>query len=244
MNQKSVLGIIPARGGSKGVPRKNIRPLCGRPLITYTVEAALKTNSLDRVIVSTDDEEIADIARENGAEVPFLRPREYATDRASCILLIHHALNRVSENEQYIPDAIAFLPPTSPLRTAEQIDDTVGLLWKSGLDSAVTICPVQNHPYYIYSLDKDNKLTELVKAKNKALCRQELPVYYTHSQSVIASLTSYIKRCTTLDLEFNLCSVAGLQIDCESALDIDTLTDFLVAEAIMNQGLTKSNNGT
>jgi CMP-N-acetylneuraminic acid synthetase len=234
MGQKTVLGLIPARSGSKGVPRKNIRLLCGQPLINYTIKAALNTNTLDRVIVSTDDDEIASVAKQAGAEVPFLRPTECATDTATLMEVIKHVIVWLNDNEQYCPDAVALLPPTSPLRTTEQIDSTINLLWKSGLDSAVTICPVQNHPYFIYSRDKNNQLLEFVTKPNKPKRRQELPEYYVHCQSVIVSLTDYFKKCDNSNFEFNHSSVVGYEIGSKSALDIDTPEDFLIAEAFMH----------
>ncbi|MDY6974325.1 MAG: acylneuraminate cytidylyltransferase family protein [Thermodesulfobacteriota bacterium] len=242
MDQKTVLGLIPARGGSKGILRKNIRALCGRPLLTYTVEAALKAQSLDRVIVSTDDSEIAHIAAAAGAETPFFRPPEYSTDTATCILAIKHAIAWLEDNENYHPDAVAFLPPTSPLRTAEQIDGTVNLLWSSGMDSAVTVCPVQDHPYYVYSIDDNLLLNELIAVHNKPKRRQELPVYYAQSQSVMVSLTSYLTICGDSDLERNPYSSAGFVIDRESAFDVDTPIDFVILEAIMRQRMGRDDH--
>ncbi|APG27354.1 hypothetical protein A7E78_05545 [Syntrophotalea acetylenivorans] len=235
---QTVLGIIPARGGSKGVPRKNIRPLVGRPLIAHTIDKAFQSNSLDRVLVSTDDAEIAAAARHCGAEVPFLRPAEFATDTASSLSVIRHAINWLAINEQYHPDAVAILPPTSPLRTVEHIDQTVGLLWSSGLDSAVTVIPVQDHPYFIFSRSARGQMEELIHLPEKPLRRQELPEFFTHSQSVIVSRTEYLKRCEDKDAIFNFRSMAGYPVDQESAMDIDTLNDFAIAEARLAQRLT------
>jgi len=233
MKQKAVLGLIPARGGSKGLPRKNIRLLCGRPLIEYTIEAALKANSLDRVIVSTDDPDIASVAEGTGAEVPFLRPVDYATDTASSISVVHHAIQWLEENGAYHPDAIAFLSPTCPLRTSDQIDAAVDLLWKSKLESVVTVFPVPHHPYFIYSLNENNQLSELITMPDKPLRRQELPRYYAHSQSVMISRTSYLKLCDQKAAVLNFDSAAGLKIDYQSALDIDTIIDLMVADTFM-----------
>ncbi len=149
-DNQSVLAIIPARGGSKGVPRKNIRCLAGKPLIAHTIEAALNCQAIERVIVSTDDSEIAEVARAYGAEVPFLRPGEYATDTATSLSVVKHALTWFAEQENYQPEAIAILAPTSPLRTMTHIEDTIKLLWSTGNDSALTICEVLDHPYFIY----------------------------------------------------------------------------------------------
>jgi len=239
MKQKTVMGLIPARGGSKGLPRKNIRLLWGRPLIEYTIEAALKANSLDRIIVSTDDPEIASIAERAGAEVPFLRPADYATDMASSISVVHHAIQWLEENDLYHPNAIAFLSPTCPLRTSNQIDAAIDLLWNSKLDSAVTVFPVPHHPYFIYGLSENNQLYELITMPDKPLRRQELPPYYAHSQSIMISLTSYIKMCDHKAAFLNFSSAAGLTIDYQSALDIDTLTDFMVADTFMKSRMEK-----
>jgi CMP-N-acetylneuraminic acid synthetase len=235
MQHKKVLGIIPARGGSKGIPRKNIRPLCGKPLIVHTIEAALQSRFLHRVIVSTDDEEFAWVARQAGAQVPFLRPAEYATDTASSISVVHHAMKWLEENQGFRPDAIAILPPTSPLRTVEQIDQTVDLLWSSGLDSAVTIIPVQDHPYFIFSRGEKGEMAELISLPQKPLRRQDLPEFFTHSQSVIVSRTDYLKTCGEKDPIFNFRSMAGHPVDRESAMDIDTPDDFALAESLLER---------
>ncbi|MCG8686043.1 MAG: acylneuraminate cytidylyltransferase family protein [Desulfobacterales bacterium] len=233
--ETKVLGLIPARGGSKGIPRKNIRLLNGKPLLNYTVETALEATCLDRVIVSTDDDEIAQVALNAGAEVPFLRPEEYATDTASSISVIQHALTWLKNNEGYCPDAVAFLAPTSPLRTTEQIDETVNLLWRSKTDSAITICQVLDHPYYVYQLNSKRKLIELIDDPQKPLRSKELPKYYTHSQSVAVSLTTYINQSNDSAPVINLKSMAGFEIDRKSALDIDTLIEFTLAQELLNE---------
>jgi len=133
------LGLIPARGGSKGVPRKNVRELDGRPLITYTIDAALSAERLDRVLVSTDDEEIRSVSREAGAETPFLRPAKLATDEAPTEPVIHHALDFLSESEGYSPDAVVLLQPTSPLRDDEAIDGALERFDGSGATSLVAV---------------------------------------------------------------------------------------------------------
>lgn len=232
---QDVLAIIPARGGSKGVPRKNIRSLVDQPLIAHTINAALQAKNIHRVIVSTDDREIADVARSHGAEVPFLRPDEFATDTATSLSVIQHALTWLQEKEAYQPAAIAVLAPTSPLRTVAQIEATVELLWSSERDSALTICPVQDHPYFIYSQEPDGCLKELVPLVEKPLRRQDLPTFCTHSQAVVVSRYSYLACCGPLQPIFNFKSMAGHPIDRESALDIDTADDFLRAEILLKQ---------
>ena len=232
---QEVLAVIPARGGSKGVPRKNIRLLADQPLISHTINAALQSRNVHRVIVSTDDLEIAEVARSFGAEVPFLRPEEFATDTATSLSAIQHAMAWLQDHEAYQPEAVAVLAPTSPLRTISQIEATVDLLWSSERDSALTICAVQDHPYFIYQQDVDGSLSELVAMTDKPLRRQDLPSFYTHSQAVVASRYSYLKHCDELQAIFNFQSMAGYLIDRDSALDIDTVNDFLRAEALLKQ---------
>ncbi|MEM2619603.1 MAG: acylneuraminate cytidylyltransferase family protein, partial [Candidatus Hadarchaeales archaeon] len=172
MGSISTLGIIPARADSKGVPGKNIRSLGGKPLIAYTIEAALKSD-IDRVIVSTEDERIAKVAIEHGAEVPFLRPKELAADDTPSISVLIHALKQLAEKEGYRPDVVAFLQPTSPFRTQEHINAGLELLSKSEVDSVVGVCEVDanSHPYFVYAMAQDNTLRELIEMDRKPLRR-------------------------------------------------------------------------
>ncbi len=128
MNKPEVLALIPARGGSKGIPRKNIRPFAGYPLIAFSIAAGLQAESVTRVVVTTDDEEIAEVAREYGAEVPFLRPAELAQDRTTDLPVFQHALNWLSEHEDYHPQVVVHLRPTTPIRPPDLVDRSVGLL--------------------------------------------------------------------------------------------------------------------
>lgn len=232
-----VLGLIPARGGSKGIPRKNLRILVGQPLIVHTIQAALTASRLDRVIVTTDDEEIAGVALRAGAEVPFLRPGQYATDTASSLSVVHHALAWLSMHEQYRPDAVALLAPTCPLRTSAQIDATVALLWASGLDSALTVTEVRDHPYYVYRQREDGQLEAILHVDKPPLRRQDMPVFYAPSQAVIVSRTSYLKVIGDPQPVFNPASMAGYPIDYASGFDIDAPVDLVVAEALLQERL-------
>ena len=150
-----ILAIIPARGGSKGVPRKNIRPLGGKPLIAHTIEVALKTKEIGRVIVSTDDEEIRMVALGYGAEVPFLRPKELAQDDTPDRHYLVHALDWLRVNEHYIPDVVLLLRPTSPFRRVEHIERVLVMMKTMKADSIRTVTLVEGtqHPYWMYHLD-------------------------------------------------------------------------------------------
>lgn len=232
---KSVLGLIPARGGSKGILGKNIQPLGGRPLIVHTIAAARAAASLDRVIVSTDDTQIASVARQAGADVPFLRPAEYASDTASSLSVVLHALAWLGMHEGYRPDAVALLSPTCPLRTAAQIDETVQALWTSGQDSAMTVHEVRDHPYFIYRQAPDGTLNDLLDVAERPLRRQDLPPFYAPNQAVIASRTGYLKVIGDPQPVFNPASLVGVPIDFAAGYDIDTPADLAVAEALLRE---------
>lgn len=145
-----IFGIIPARGGSKSIPRKNIKELGGKPLIAWTIEAARASQALDRVILSTDDPEIAEVGRQWGIEVPFLRPKELAEDHSPTLPVLQHAARWLAENENYHPDAVMLLQPTAPFRQARHIKEAAELFEKSGADSVVSVVEIPGHlsPYW------------------------------------------------------------------------------------------------
>ena len=142
----NVLAIIPARGGSKGIPHKNIRNLAGKPLIAYTIIAAKKSKLIDKIVVSTDDKKIAKISEACGIEVPFLRPKNISKDNSSTIEVVKHALEFLRTNQDYIPDMIIVLQPTSPLRTTRLIDDAIKILRKSKSSCVITVSKIKKHP--------------------------------------------------------------------------------------------------
>jgi len=154
--------MIPARGGSKGVPCKNIVKVASKPLIAWTIEAALASPVLDRIIVSTDEPEIADVACRYGAEVPFLRPPELAQDHTPGIEPILHAVRWLDEHEGYRPDYVMVLQPTSPLRTAEDIQTAVQLAQERQAEGVVSVCPAHQHPYSMKQITEDGRLTNFL----------------------------------------------------------------------------------
>src|SRR3989344_8489661 len=160
-NTVKILAIIPARGGSKSIPRKNIKILAGKPLIAWTIEEAKKTKHPMRVIVSTDDEKIADVARKFGAEVPFLRPAEISGDLATDIEWLTHALDWLKQRESYEPDIVVRLPPTSPLRTATDIDLGIEtLIGHAHADSSRAICESPKHYYKMWKTSEGSPYLE------------------------------------------------------------------------------------
>jgi CMP-N-acetylneuraminic acid synthetase len=238
-DNKKILAIIPARGESKGIPKKNIKLLAGKPLIAYTIEEALRSKYLDRVIVSTDDEEIVNIAKKYGAEVPFLRPKELAKDDSSSLSALLHALNYIGNEEKYFPEIIVFLQPTSPFRTSKHIDEGIKLLMNSSVDSVVGVCKVEgeNHPYFMYTKDDNDVLEEIIKIKNKPLRRQELPVFFRFNDALFISRRKYFDHINLNAMCFNPDNMKGLVMDRISSVDINNEFDFLLAEFISSSKL-------
>ncbi|RPJ43813.1 MAG: acylneuraminate cytidylyltransferase, partial [Chloroflexi bacterium] len=157
VDRPEVLAIIPARGGSKGIPRKNIRSFAGHPLIAYSIEAGLQAKTVTRVIVSTDDEEIAMVARQYGADVPFLRPEEFAQDKTLDLPVFQHALSWLAEHENYHPEVVVQLRPTSPIRPPDLVDEAVKLLLQNPeADSVRGIVPAGQNPHKMWRLDPES----------------------------------------------------------------------------------------
>ena len=173
-----VLGLITARGGSKGIPRKNIALVNGKPLITWTIETALKSTSLSRVIVSTDDEEIARISSDCSAEVPFLRPKELAQDNSSHVSVVLHTLEWLKSHCETIPEYILLLPPTSPFRTVEDIENSISLAQEKNAESVFSVCKAALHPYMAKKVTKDGKMGIFGYRPSGYLNRQVLPPVY------------------------------------------------------------------
>lgn len=240
-----ILAIIPARGGSKSVPRKNIKLLAGKPLIAWTIEEAKKTRHQMRIIVSTDDEEIAEVARAHGAEVPFLRPAEISQDLSTDVEWLAHALDWLKEKEDYAPDMVVRLPPTSPLRTANEIDLGVETLIKyPEADSSRAICESPKHPYKMWKTSAGNPylepfLTETFTGFTDAhnLPRQLFPKIYVHTGAVdiIRPGTVYNQKSTSGK------KCAYFFMKPENSVNIDSLLDFEFADFLMRKRLKENN---
>jgi CMP-N,N'-diacetyllegionaminic acid synthase len=190
----TVLGIIPARGGSKGIPRKNIRSMAGTPLLLYTARAVLAATSLSRILLSTDDPEIAAVGRSAGLEVPFLRPAELSQDSTPMVQVVLHALAWTrSCGLEY--EAICLLQPTSPLRSASTIDRCVALLWERDADSVISVRPVppEHNPHWVYFESPTGLLEPFVRG-TEITRRQELPPAYHADGSVFVVKTEVVMR--------------------------------------------------
>jgi N-acylneuraminate cytidylyltransferase len=224
-----ILGLINARGGSKGIPRKNIKPLGGKPLIAWAIDAGLASKRLTRLIVSTEDPEIADIAQQFGADVPFVRPPELASDAALQIDAIRHALETLSAaGEDY--DAVAVLQPTCPLRRSDDIDGALDLLISENADTVISVMEVQGqHPLTMYTRAADGGLTPLMEANQAGVQRQEFPAVWWRNGAVYAIRSAVILEQGTL----YGAKVLGYAMPAERSINIDEPLDWMMAEAMV-----------
>ncbi len=224
---RTVLGIVPARGGSKGIARKNIRLLGGKPLIVYTASAALKSVGISRVLLSTDDPEIAEIGKAAGLEAPFLRPSELALDSTPMIDVVLHAIRWIqSHGEEY--DAICLLQPTSPLRSAHTIDRCISLLWERDVESVISVRPVppEYNPHWVYFETSDGLLELSTGEREPIPARQQLPPAYHRDGSVfVVKTNTVIQRGSLYGV-----TTAGVVSPEEEAFDLDTEEQWEVLE--------------
>jgi CMP-N-acetylneuraminic acid synthetase len=225
-----VIGVIPARGGSKGVPRKNIRLLAGKPLLAYTAEAALASRRLSRVILSTDDEEIARIGRELGLETPFLRPATLARDETPMLPVVQHAVRFIEESGERF-DAVCLLQPTNPLRTAGDIDACIRLLDDRRCDAVVTMLavPAEFNPHWVYFPDDEGWLRLSTGEPAPIPRRQELPPAFHREGSV------YVTRRDVLmeQNSFYGSRLLGYAMDADRSVNIDDHEDWERAEKLI-----------
>lgn len=225
------LGAIFARGGSKGVPRKNIRSLAGKPLIAYAIETALASRYIDRVIVSTDDHEIADVARKFGAEVPFMRPPELAQDDSPEWLAWRHAIQALEIQDARI-DCFVCIPTTAPLRTVEDVDACIQLLMDSDADIVITTTPARRSPHFnMVVIDDDQNANLVIRPQDDIHHRQSAPRVYDMTTIAYAARPEFIMKSASI---FDG-KVKAIVVPDERALDIDTEFDFKLAEYLLEQ---------
>jgi len=227
----SVLAMITARGGSKGLPRKNIRTLAGKPLIAHTIENASEAHLLDRTVISTDDEEIMAVAREYGGDVPFLRPEGLARDESSVYPVLTHALRWLREHQGYSPDYVMLLQPTSPLRTAEDIDRCVELALEHNADGIVSLTEVKAHPYHTKLLSEDGIIGSFLPMDNVSDRRQGLPRVYAPNGAVYMGRSDLVMEAET----FYFPRTYAYVMPQERSLDVDTPLDLHMAELILRE---------
>ena len=227
----SALAVIPARGGSKGLPRKNLLTLGRLSLIGHALASAREAKRLSRIIVSTDDAEIAEEARRCGGEVPFLRPAALASDEAGMIPVLQHAV-RWAEQIGERPDLIVLLQPTSPFRTGPDIDATIDKVRQSGADSAQTLVDASYHPFFMMTMDGDRTVPLFADALKQYVRRQDPPRAYQPSGSV------YVTRHAVLMDQGRIIGQdnRGLLMGWEASVKIDTEWEFRLAEVVLKAG--------
>lgn len=231
INNKKVLAVIPARGGSKGLPRKNIKKLIDKPLVAWPISAALNSSYVDKVVVTTDDIEIANVAERYGACVPFLRPAKLASDNAPSSAAISHVINHLEDKQEFY-DYIVLLEPTSPLTEGFDIDKALSMLVESKMDSIVGISEVESsHPEFCIEMQLNNTITPYQKKSFDAPKRRQdlTPLYYLDGSLYISKVKAYKNNET-----FYHDKTMGYLSEYWKGVEIDTLFDFLVVETIMN----------
>ncbi len=229
----SVVALIPARGGSKGVPRKNIRPLAGKPLIAYSIETARASRMIDRVVVSTDDAEIAEVARRFGAEVPFMRPAELARDDSPEWLTWQHAVRALQAPAGATRiDVVVCVSPTSPLRAVEDVEACIERLRSSEADLVMTVRPSERNPYFnMVVLDGEGWARLVIRPERPIYRRQDAPAVYDITTVAYAFRPGFVLNAAS-ELEGR---VKAVVVPPERALDIDTELDFRFAEFLLSR---------
>jgi len=226
MPKQRYLGLIPARAGSKRIPEKNIRLLCGKPLIQYTIEAAQESKVLWKIIVSTDDENIMKIAKDCGADVPFVRPAKLAIDETPTFPVVKHALNFYKENP---PDAIVLLQPTSPLRISSDISDAINLFEQSGADTVVGISkyPIKLDTMFKMVKEKPHLTLEIPKNLTPNDCRYRLngAIYVIKASTILDDDTLFGNK------------IVGYMMPNSRSVDVDTMEDWRMAELFISGGI-------
>jgi CMP-N,N'-diacetyllegionaminic acid synthase len=225
IDNKKVLAVIPARGGSKGVPRKNIREVAGKPLIAWTIEEAKKSKYVDRLILSSDDSEIIQVAKQWGCDVPFIRPAELAQDDTPGIEPVLHALREIP-NYHYI----VLLQPTSPLRTAEDIDRCIEICVQNQGNVCVSVVKPDKSPYWMYTVNEANLLTPLLNSERVITRRQDMPEVYALNGAVYVANIPFLMDKKSFITEETFAYVMPR----ERSIDIDSELDLKIASMLLN----------
>lgn len=225
----TILGVVPARGGSKAIPRKNLAVLANKPLIAWTLEVALESGSLDRLVISTDDPQIAEIGKKLGAEVPFLRPTELATDTSTSMDVILHAIRWFDDNERYQPDYVLLLQPTSPLRTVTDIRESIKLALAKRADSVVSVCETHLHPLWMKGVNEEGRLVHLHPQSAAPTRRQDLPSVFALNGAIYLALRTFLLSERTFVSDRTYAYVMPEN----RSLDVDTPWDLYLADLIL-----------
>jgi CMP-N-acetylneuraminic acid synthetase len=229
IGSKKLLAIIPARGNSKRLPGKNLKNLLGRPLIAWSIDAALKSEYVDRIIVSTDDEEIAKISRRNGAETPFIRPKSLARDDSQSIDVVTHAIKMLKDSDDEY-DYVVLLQPTSPFRNSTHIDEAVKTLIEKSASAIISTTKSDINPKWMNTIPESGDMTSFLDKKYQNIRSQDLPVYYQLNGAIYLSKVNNLIQENTFFLKKNIFTYI---MDRKSSIDIDDQYDFIYANSII-----------
>tara|TARA_S200000501_G_scaffold156038_1_gene147295 strand:- start:4664 stop:5374 length:711 start_codon:yes stop_codon:yes gene_type:complete len=231
---KNIVAIIPARGGSKGILRKNIREIAGKPLLEYTAKSAIESKSFSRIILSTEDNEIKELGLKLGLEVPFDRPDSLATDYAPGIEVIKHAIKTLEKREKYRAEIIVVLQPTSPLRTSKHIRDAIKLFENHDVDSLVSVAKVEHNvnPYSVMKLNKDGTVSPFLDYDEKKNLRQLKPKFYARNGAAIYICTY---NCLMKKNSIFGDSTLPFFMKKNDSFDLDDETDWMIVEMLLSR---------
>ena len=232
---KKILAVIPARAGSKGLPKKNIKDLCGKPLISWTIEAALQSKYINRILVSTNEPEVLRIADTYNLKPPFIRPEELCNDNATSTSVITHSLKYLADVESYAPDYFILLQVTSPLRTVEHIDLAFETLFNNNWKSCISVCEAEHSPLWMNTLDSSLSMKNFLSKQWLNKPRQKLPIYYRINGAIyIHEVKQYLIKQTFLDDDTHAYIMPQ-----EDSVDIDNEIQFLEAEILLSKKMEK-----
>lgn len=232
---KKLLGIIPAKGVSRGLPGKNIRLVAGKPMLAWSIEAALQSGVFDRLMVSTDDTTIRDLAEKYGVKTPCLRPKELAGDDTPTAAVVIHVLDWLEKNEDYRPDHLMLLQPTSPLRSADDIRAAYHLFQKHGARPLISVAPVQKHPDLMVLVQPDGSLTKYLPEALRTR-RQDRPVVHIHNGAIYVVEAARFRQRPVFDNE----NAVGFVMPFERSIDIDTELDLQITEILLHREQVRS----
>lgn len=226
INNKKILAVIPARGGSKGIPRKNIRDLAGKPLIAWTIEAAEKSKYIDKLVVSSEDDEIISVAKSFGCDDPFIRPKDLAQDDTPGIEPILHAVQKIRGY-----DYVVLLQPTSPLRNVDDIDGCIHKCISQKANACVSVSEAEKSPYWMFRINENDQLSKVLNIENIPNRRQDLDRIYSLNGAIYVAKIDWLNSRKSFLTEETI----GFLMPKERSIDIDTELDFQISEYILNK---------
>jgi len=229
-SSKTFLAIIPARGGSKRLPNKNILDLAGKPLISWSIDAAIKSKYIDKTIVTTDSDEIIEVALKHGAEVPFKRPNHLSSDTAIKEDVIKHTIDYYQNKKQEKFDYLIYLQPTSPLRNERHIDEAIEYMFEKRANAIVSVCKLEHPVQWSGLLPEDRDMSNFINSLDIKTRSQDFPTYYRLNGAIFISDTDKFMKSGSVFLKENIFAYVMPQ---NVSIDIDTETDFMFAKIIL-----------